>query len=113
MRFFSSGQVAELFEVHRDVIQAAFRAGAPEPSMRVANKRIFTEADVWALHHWFENNGCLLKEIWFEPDPNDKTGCAVRLGGIESLPTNKPHRANNYMNSGDYWKPVNAITGDK
>lgn len=69
MRIFSCGQVAELFGVHRDVIQAGIRAGAPEASMKVANKRVFTEADVLAIHRWFVSNGRRVKEVSFEQEP--------------------------------------------
>lgn len=66
MRIFSCGQVAEMFGVHRDAIQAGIRAGAPEASMKVANKRIFTEEDVLAMRRWFISNGRRVKEVNFE-----------------------------------------------
>ena len=69
MRIFSCGQVAEMLGVHRDAIQAGIRAGAPEASMKVANKRIFTEADVMAIRRWFISNGRRVKEISFEHEP--------------------------------------------
>lgn len=66
MRIFSCGQVAEMLGVHRDTIQAGIRAGAPEASMKVANKRIFTEEDVQRLRLWFVTNGRRVKEVTFK-----------------------------------------------
>ena len=66
MQIFSCGQVAEMLGVHRDAIQAAIRAGAPEASMKVANKRIFTEVDALAIRRWFVSNGRRVKELDFD-----------------------------------------------
>ena len=69
MRIFSCGQVAELLGVHRDAIQGGIRAGAPEASLKVANKRVFTEDDVAALQRWFKMQGRRVKEVDFDNGP--------------------------------------------
>jgi DNA-binding transcriptional MerR regulator len=69
MRIYSCGDVAELLGVHRDAVQAAIRAGAPEASLKAAGKRIFTEQDLAAIRRWFLANGRRVKEIAFEQEP--------------------------------------------
>lgn len=65
MRVFSSGELANLLGVHRDAVQVAIRAGAPDSTLRAGRKRIFTEADAVAMRRWFVNNGRKVNEICF------------------------------------------------
>ena len=65
MTVFSSGPVARMLGVERDDIQSAFRSGAPEPSVRVAGKRVFSEDDVLALRRWFQARGKRVNDVRF------------------------------------------------
>ena len=53
-KLFSAGEVAKRLGVHRDNIQAAIRGGAPDSSLRIAGRRVFTESDINALHRWLQ-----------------------------------------------------------
>jgi predicted transcriptional regulator len=68
MRIYSCGDVAEYLGVHRDAVQAAIRAGAPEASLKVAGKRVFTEEDMAAVRRWFLANGRRVKDVAFEQE---------------------------------------------
>lgn len=66
MNLYSAGQTADLLGVHRDAIQAGIRAGAPEATFRVANKRCFTQEDILALRRWFQAQGKRVNVVYFK-----------------------------------------------
>lgn len=66
MTLYSAGQAADLLGVHRDAIQAGIRAGAPEATFKVANKRCFTQDDILALRRWFQAQGKRVNKVCFE-----------------------------------------------
>jgi hypothetical protein len=57
MQMFSAGQVVAYLGIHRDVLQAAIRGGAPEASFKIGNRRAFTKQDIEALYRWFQAQG--------------------------------------------------------
>jgi hypothetical protein len=56
-RWFSTGGAAAALGLTRDALLAALRAGAPEPSMRLAGRRMFACEDLTRLREWFSTRG--------------------------------------------------------
>ncbi len=69
MQMFSAGQVASYLGIHRDVLQAAIRSGAPEASFTIGNRRAFTKHDVEALYRWFQAHGRPVIRPEFDTEP--------------------------------------------
>jgi hypothetical protein len=59
---FSSGETAEHLGIKKDRLIAAIRkSGAPEASMRIGGKRVFTPTDVAAIRRWYQARGKAVK----------------------------------------------------
>ena len=56
-RWFSTGEAAAALGITRDALLAALRAGAPEPGMRLAGRRVFGREDLAQLTAWFAARG--------------------------------------------------------
>ena len=54
---FSTGGAAAALGITRDALLAALRAGAPEPAMRLAGRRVFGGEDIVKLQAWFAGRG--------------------------------------------------------
>lgn len=59
-QWFSTGETANELGISRDALVAALRAGAPEPQMRLAGRRVFGTEDLQRLRRWFEARGRIL-----------------------------------------------------
>ena len=58
--WFSTGEAAVALGISRDALVAAMRAGAPEPPIRLAGRRVFGKEDMIRLRRWFESRGRVL-----------------------------------------------------
>ncbi len=56
-RLLSTGEAAVVLGLTRDSLLAALRAGAPEPELRVAGRRLFNDCDLVRLRSWFSARG--------------------------------------------------------
>lgn len=56
-QWFSTGGAAAALGLTRDALLAALRAGAPEPGMRLAGRRMFGPEDMDRLREWFSARG--------------------------------------------------------
>jgi DNA-binding transcriptional MerR regulator len=57
MVLYSTGSLAQLLKIHRDCILNYLKAGMPEPSARIAGRRVFTLTDVEAVCRWLDAHG--------------------------------------------------------
>jgi len=55
--WFSTGEAAAALGISRDALTAALRAGAPEPAIRLAGRRVFGRPELDDLCRWFESRG--------------------------------------------------------
>lgn len=71
MKLYSTGQVADLFGVHRDKVDRELRNGAPQPSANLNDKRGFTRRDVVKLAAWFQKKGIEITAPIFTNDHHE------------------------------------------
>ena len=75
---FSTGEAANAFGITRDALVAALRAGAPEPAVRLAGRRVFDKEDLRRLRGWFGKRGRPLEMSTSTMAPNPHT--SVKAG---------------------------------
>lgn len=75
--WFSTGSAAEALGISRDALFAALRAGAPEPQIRLAGRRVFGQEDLARLGEWFAARGRVVSM----QDGRCRGGCP--LGGAD------------------------------
>lgn len=63
MTLHSTGSFARTHGLHRDAVLNYLKAGMPEPSARVAGRRVFTPDDVAAACRWMDAHGKPYRKI--------------------------------------------------
>lgn len=63
MTLHSTGSLARLLGMPRDTILNCLKAGMPEPSARIAGRRVFAPEDVAAVCRWLDAHGKPHKKI--------------------------------------------------
>ena len=62
MKVFSTGEVANLLGIHRDKVQTfLLNEKSPKPSMKIGNRKAWTEKDVTKFYEWLDGKGVAVK----------------------------------------------------